>query len=352
MSQQTLTLSATLSGPSTGMQGTIQIAGGIEGNVLLDQGDPGTESATASASVASFAVTLGPNPQAITFTSTPPYPAYYGNSYSVSATGGGSGNPVAFSSATTSVCTVTGGLVSFVGLGTCTIDANQAGTDQYAPAPTASQSVTVEPAPTTTTLTFNGSVTYGTESTVDFVVHVTTPSGITVSGSSIQVNLGRATLCTSNLDSTGSGSCTLYNFQLDAGSYSIDAVFIPIPGGDFSGSESSPQTLTVNQAATTLTAYPATWTQDVNGWTATLSAKLVSSASGLGIPDQSIHFFMSGPASFQEVTEVTDSQGVATATMQGSLPEPLEGGNQYQVSYDGTNDYLGSSATGTVSPAT
>jgi len=47
-----------------------------------------------------------------------------------------SGLPVAFTSTTTSVCTgASSGVVTFVNNGTCTIDANQAGNADYAPAP-------------------------------------------------------------------------------------------------------------------------------------------------------------------------------------------------------------------------
>jgi DNA-binding beta-propeller fold protein YncE len=70
----------------------------------------------------------------IIFTSTPPSGAVVrGPTYTVSATGAPSGVPVLFSSSTTAVCTVAGSVVSFVTAGTCTIDANQAGTAQYLP---------------------------------------------------------------------------------------------------------------------------------------------------------------------------------------------------------------------------
>lgn len=52
----------------------------------------------------------------------------------VSATGGGSGNPVVFSSLTPAVCTVSGSTVSAVVVGTCTVAANQAGNDDYSAA--------------------------------------------------------------------------------------------------------------------------------------------------------------------------------------------------------------------------
>jgi hypothetical protein len=66
-------------------------------------------------------------------------PVYKGASYTVAATGGGSYNPVTFSSGTPALCSVAGATVSFVNSGTCTIDANQAGNTAYAAAPTAIQ---------------------------------------------------------------------------------------------------------------------------------------------------------------------------------------------------------------------
>lgn len=70
--------------------------------------------------------------QTITFTSTPPNPALLGGSYSVSASGGSSGNPVLFSSLTPAVCTVgasanDASIVAFLHVGACTVAANQAG---------------------------------------------------------------------------------------------------------------------------------------------------------------------------------------------------------------------------------
>ena len=59
-----------------------------------------------------------------------------GTAYSVTATAS-SGLPVVFSADASSagVCTVSGSTVSFVGSGTCTVDANQAGDGSYQAAP-------------------------------------------------------------------------------------------------------------------------------------------------------------------------------------------------------------------------
>jgi hypothetical protein len=92
----------------------------------------------------SASVTVAQAAQTITFASTAPTDAAVGGpAYTVSATGGGSGNPVTFSSATPTVCPLNGTTVSFPHAGTCTIYADQAGTTYYSPANTAQQSFTV-----------------------------------------------------------------------------------------------------------------------------------------------------------------------------------------------------------------
>lgn len=70
--------------------------------------------------------------------------------FNVSATGGGSGNPVTFTA--TGACTVTGTLVHLTGAGSCTITAHQAGNATYGDAPDVSQTfaITVPAGPTVT----------------------------------------------------------------------------------------------------------------------------------------------------------------------------------------------------------
>ena len=81
--------------------------------------------------------------QTISFTSNPPNPGVTGGTYSLSATGGGSGNPVTFSSLSTTVCTVTGSTASLIRAGTCTVAADQAARRGYLAAPQATQAFTV-----------------------------------------------------------------------------------------------------------------------------------------------------------------------------------------------------------------
>jgi large repetitive protein len=87
-------------------------------------------------------IPVQPDSQSVSFGSSPPSPAVVGGTYSVSASAT-SGLPVSFSSATSSVCTVSGSTVKLVGGGTCTINAEQGGDGQYSAAPLAQQSFAV-----------------------------------------------------------------------------------------------------------------------------------------------------------------------------------------------------------------
>ena len=72
-----------------------------------------------------------------------------GGTYTISATGGGSGNPVTFhidAISTKGACTITGSKVSLTGVGTCVIDANQAASVSYSAAPEVHQSFAVRSA--------------------------------------------------------------------------------------------------------------------------------------------------------------------------------------------------------------
>ena len=128
------------------------------GTCIVDANQAGdTNYAAAPQKQQSFSV--GQGPQAITFTSTRPALATVGGAtYTPTATGGASGNPVTFTiaAASASVCSITGGAVSFTGAGTCTIDANEAGNTDYAAAPQTTQSFPVSSASTSCTIVWTG----------------------------------------------------------------------------------------------------------------------------------------------------------------------------------------------------
>lgn len=98
-------------------------------------------------------VTVARAPQTVTFVSTPPNPAYVGDTYTVIATGGGSGNTVFFSTLTSSTCMPSGNTLTLIGAGTCTFTGNQAGNANYDEAPQARQSFTVSKRPQAITFT-------------------------------------------------------------------------------------------------------------------------------------------------------------------------------------------------------
>jgi hypothetical protein len=79
--------------------------------------------------------------QTISFTSAPPAPGFVNGKYNVTATA--TGGPVTFSSGSPNICKVVGATVTFDTSGTCIIDADQPGDDQYLPAQN-SQDVTVD----------------------------------------------------------------------------------------------------------------------------------------------------------------------------------------------------------------
>jgi hypothetical protein len=145
---------------------------GVEQLILGGSGKaPGTWGSTSSAATNTddtyFAGTGDLNvindarlPQIITFTSTPPANAAVGGpTYTPTATGGASGNPVTFTidPSASLVCSISGGIVSFLANGTCVIDANQAGDATYL-ATSQQQSFDVK---TNQTITFSSTAPVG-----------------------------------------------------------------------------------------------------------------------------------------------------------------------------------------------
>jgi hypothetical protein len=116
--------------------------------------DTSTDDATLSAGGAgadisgtgqAAAPVTGPQPQTISFTSNAPTDAAVGGPAYTPAAAASSGLAVSFSidAASDSLCTISGGVVHFTGVGTCTIDANQPGDDDWSAAPQVQQSLDV-----------------------------------------------------------------------------------------------------------------------------------------------------------------------------------------------------------------
>ena len=230
--------------------------------------------------------------QAIVFGSSPPSPAVYGGSYTSAATGGGSGNPVVISvDASSTGCTAgTGGTVVFSGVGSCVVDANQAGGQQYVAAAQVHQSFSVSPASQTITFagptsgTVGSSVTLsatggGSGNPVVFSVDTSaTPGACSVSGTD-----------GATLEFTGAGTCVVDANQAGDAYYSAAGqVSVSVPVGVaaslvFSGAidyaNAGPITsgsVTVNPASGAVESAQGTVTiPGAHGGTATVSVRVV-----------------------------------------------------------------------------
>jgi len=144
--------------------------------------------------------------QTVSFTSNPPSPAHVGYAYTPTATST-STLPVTLTidGATGSVCSISGGVVALLTVGTCTIDANQVGNAMYNPAPQVSQTFTVSALPANAqTITFSPladraldsgpfTVVATASSTLTVTLTSTTPAICTVSG--FDVSLHARGLC-------------------------------------------------------------------------------------------------------------------------------------------------------------
>jgi len=126
------------------------------GEVISQSPTAGTS--VTSGSAVNLVIATGPaaQTQTITFNSIPS--EVQGTKLALSASAS-SGLPVSFTSLTPTVCTVSGTTATLVTTGTCTIQASQAGNEQYAVATPVNQSFTVTPAAdTTTTCKLTGTV--------------------------------------------------------------------------------------------------------------------------------------------------------------------------------------------------
>lgn len=190
----------------------------IRPSVLVTAGVAvGLAVATAAAPTASAT----PADQTVTFSTSPPSPSRYGGTYTPAASAS-SGLPVTISvDAGTPNCTINGsGVVTFVHVGTCTLNANQGGNSSYNPA-SAQQSFTIDPAPLSVTM--HGSQTYGGSSTAYFTSDDEV-SGLQL-GDKASVVTGTPTCTSSVTPTSGVGSYPITGCSgLSATNYTISYV--------------------------------------------------------------------------------------------------------------------------------
>jgi hypothetical protein len=115
------------------------------GSCVIDANQAGNANYQAAPEI-QRTITVNAARQAISFSG--PVSGLVGGSATLSATGGGSGDPVVFTVASggTGVCSVSGAdgtTVSYLAAGSCVIDANQAGNANYEAAPQVPQTIAV-----------------------------------------------------------------------------------------------------------------------------------------------------------------------------------------------------------------
>ncbi|MGY0558657.1 MULTISPECIES: autotransporter domain-containing protein [unclassified Lysobacter] len=204
----------TISGTTVAMQsaGTCTIAA-----------DQAGDASYAAAPTVTRDIAIGQAAQAITaFVADPAAPAFVPEgTFTVSATGGASGNPLLFGTATPTVCAVSGNTVTMQSAGTCALTADQAGDTNYSPAPQASLDVVIGAGSQTITFdaqeerTFVGGGTFALD-----------PVATASSGLPVSYTTQSAAVCTisgSTVTMQSAGTCTIAADQAGSDDYAAAA---------------------------------------------------------------------------------------------------------------------------------
>jgi Carboxypeptidase regulatory-like domain len=231
--------------------------------------------------------------QTITVLTHAPANAAYNASFTVSAGGGGSGNPIVYSSAGS--CSNSGATFTITsGTGTCSVRYDEAGDSNYNAASQVSESVNAQKAGQTISFGPLPDKTYGDP---DFTVSATASSGLGVSFAAS----GQCTVSGSTVHLTGVGSCTITASQAGDGNYSAAA--------------DVPQTFQIRSAtpppASKITGASATCSQFADGSASPLASLIYSVRSGK-ISDVQ-------PRSFVYWVKVTASAGSNTFTINQAI---------------------------------
>ncbi|HEY4095932.1 MAG TPA: right-handed parallel beta-helix repeat-containing protein, partial [Baekduia sp.] len=226
--------------------------------------------------------------QSITFTSDAPTDAAVGGSYTATADGGGSTQPVTFTidaESTPNACTISDATVSFIGVGTCTIDADQAGELGFVAAVQQQQSFEVARGAQTITFTSDAP----TDAAVGGTYDLTATGG--ASGKPVTFSIDQASdtdtcmITDATVSFTGPGSCVIDADQADNDSY------------DAAGQQQ--QSFDIARGAQTITFTSSAPT------TATVGGTYDLTATG-GASDKPVTFSID-PASDTDACTITDS---------------------------------------------
>lgn len=186
---------------------------------IVDNNYQGTQNGT---------LTIAKGDQVIAFSAVPTDKVFGNGTFTLTATGGASGNPVTFSSSNTAVATVSNNVVTIVGAGTTTLTAAQAGNGNYNPANPFPQTFNVAKADQTITFGPLANKTFGDS---PITLAATASSGLTPT---YTVLSGPATISgTNTLNITGAGTVNVRAAQIGNTNYNaaptVDQSFVVAP---------------------------------------------------------------------------------------------------------------------------
>ncbi len=262
----------------------------------------------------------------------------YGDAdFTVSATGGGSGNTVTFAAAGN--CTNSGNTIHITGAGSCTVTASQAGNSDYNPAPDVMQSFNIKKADATVVVT-PYSVTFDGNphtATVTSITGVNGESGATV------------------------GTVTLNTTHSNAGTYSTDSWSFT-GAANYKDIVSTTITDTINKADPLVTAAGGTFTYDGNPHPGSGAATGVQGEAlapvTVAYKDSSNNLLASAPVNAGTYSVCAKYAGSANYNPKQSASVPLIINKAdakitvtpYSVTYDGNSHTATGTATGVETP--
>src|SRR5262245_5021676 len=289
--------------------------------------------------------------QTISFTSAAPAGAQVGGpTYIVTATAT-SGLPVTFTidASASTVCTIAGATVSFIGVGTCVIDANQAGNATYSPAPQVQQSFAV--AKGDQTITFTSTTPAGAKvGGPTYTVTATATSGLAVT---FTIDAAASTVCTiagATVSFTGLSTCVIDANQAGNATYNaapqVQQSFAVGKGDQTitftstapAGAKAGGPTYTVTATATS--GLPVAFTIDAAASTVCTIAG--ATVSFIGVGTCVIDANQAGNATYNAAPQVqqsfADGKGDQTITFTSAAPAGAKvGGPTYTVTATATS---------------
>ena len=297
----------------------------------------------------SFAVAKGD--QALSFTSiAPPSATVAGTTYTVSAIAT-SGLAVTFSVdiLATGVCSIADSTVSFIGVGTCVIDADQAGDTNFNPAPQAQQSFAVGPGAQTISYTSTAPTTAAV-GVGTYAVTATATSGLPVTFSIDALATGVCSIAGSTVSFTSAGLCVIDADQAGDANFAaapqLQQTFAVARGPQIiSYTSTAPTSATVGGGTYTVTAtatsgLPVTFSVNVaaTGVCAIADASVSFLAAGTCVIDAD----QAGDASFNAAPQVQQSfavgKGEQAISVTSTAPtDAVVGGTTYTVTATSTS---------------